>query len=203
MAQTRSEGQPLPKRLTTQGVLKHIRQPMYAVLKTGGKQYKVQAGDIIQIEKLENDQGASVEFKEILFACKPSENPEVLIGKPLLSGAVVKGEIVGQGRGDKILIIKYKRRKQYRRTKGHRQDLTQVLVTSINNGSGGTSELSAEQKKTALSKFQSYLTPRGGKVYASNEGASTSQKKSAAKKTPSTAAKAKKTPTKKTSSKAE
>ncbi len=137
---------------------------MYAVLKTGGKQYKVQAGDVIQIEKLENDKGASVEFKEILFACKPSEtDSEIFLGKPLLSGAIVKGEIVGQGRGDKILIVKYKRRKQYRRTKGHRQELTQVLVTSINNGSGATSELSAADKKAALGKFQSHLVLRGGR----------------------------------------
>ena len=78
-----------------------------------------------------------------------------------MNGAEVQGEIVGQGRGDKVMIVKMKRRKQYRRTQGHRQFQTQVLVTGLSNGSGETATLSAEQKKTTLSKFHSQLKAKG------------------------------------------
>jgi large subunit ribosomal protein L21 len=135
---------------------------MYAVIESGGKQYKVQPGQVVQLEKLAGDVGTAVKFEQVLFSSNANiENPEVTIGKPYLSGAVVQGEIVGQGRGEKILIIKMKRRKQYRRTQGHRQELTQVLVTSVDNGAGGKAALSAEDKKTSLGKFQTQLKPRG------------------------------------------
>jgi large subunit ribosomal protein L21 len=135
---------------------------MYAIIETGGKQYRVQPGEIIQIEKLEGESGASVSFSQVLMTSKPgSENSEISLGKPYLAGAVVQGEIVGQGRGDKILIVKMKRRKQYRRTQGHRQNYTQVLVTSVDNGAGAKAALSAEEKTTALGKFVSQLKPKG------------------------------------------
>lgn len=136
---------------------------MYAVIQTGGKQYKVQAGDIVQIEKLDGEVGTSLTFKEVLFASQPEgENSKTWIGKPLLAGASVTGEVVGQGRGDKVLIIKMKRRKQYRRTKGHRQEQTQVIITSVANGAGQTITLSDSDKKSKLSKFHTQLSPRGG-----------------------------------------
>lgn len=135
---------------------------MYAVIETGGKQYRVQTGDVVQVEKLEGDVGGSVKFDQVLFLSKPnSENSQIWVGKPLVSGASVEGEIVGQGRGDKILIIKMKRRKQYRRTQGHRQNYTQLLITSIDNGSGEKVTLDATAKKARLSKFQSHLKPKG------------------------------------------
>lgn len=135
---------------------------MYAVIQTGGKQYRVQVGDIVQVEKLEGEVGAAVKFDQVLFSSNANaENPKVTIGKPLLSGATVAGEIVGQGRGDKVTIIKMKRRKQYRRTQGHRQFLTQVLVTDVNNGAGETATLSAADKKARLDKFTSHLAPKG------------------------------------------
>jgi large subunit ribosomal protein L21 len=135
---------------------------MYAVIESGGKQYRVQPGDVVQIEKLEGDVGASVKFEQVLFSSKANaESPQVWIGKPYLSGASVQGEIVGQGRGDKILIIKMKRRKQYRRTQGHRQEYTQVLVTSVDTGAGEKLALSAADKTAKMTKFQSHLKPRG------------------------------------------
>jgi large subunit ribosomal protein L21 len=134
----------------------------YAVVETGGKQYRVQAGDIFQVEKLEGEVGSSVKFDHVLFASKMSEdNSQVWIGKPTLSGASVQAEIVGQGRGEKILIIKMKRRKQYRRTQGHRQFYTQLIVTGVDNGAGEKATLDASAKKEKLTKFQSHLAPKG------------------------------------------
>src|SRR4051812_31976351 len=84
---------------------------MYAVIESGGKQYRVQPGDIVQVEKLEGDVGAAVKFDQILFAAKSADaGSQVWIGKPYLSGASVQAEVVGQGRDEKILIIKMKRR---------------------------------------------------------------------------------------------
>jgi large subunit ribosomal protein L21 len=135
---------------------------MYAVIQTGGKQYRVQPGDIFQVEKLEGDVGASVKFDQVLLLSKAEgESSKIWLGKPLVSGAAVEAEIVGQGRGDKIVIVKMKRRKQYRRTKGHRQFYTQLLVTGLDNGSGEKVNLSAEDRKNRLNRFQSHLKPRG------------------------------------------
>jgi large subunit ribosomal protein L21 len=135
---------------------------MYAVIQSGGKQYRVQPGDILQVEKQEGEVGSSLTFSEVLFLSKPgTESSQITLGKPLIQGAQVSGEIVGQGRGEKILIVKMKRRKQYRRTQGHRQFYTQVLVTSVNNGSGDQVSLSAEEKTQKLSKFQSHLKAKG------------------------------------------
>lgn len=135
---------------------------MYAVIQTGGKQYRVQPGDIVQIEKLEGEVGTSVKFDQVLFASNGlADASKIWLGKPLLSGATVEAEVVGQGRGEKILIIKMKRRKQYRRTQGHRQELTQVLVTSVANGAGETATLSASDKEAKLGKFYTQLKPKG------------------------------------------
>lgn len=135
---------------------------MYAVIQTGGKQYRVQPGDIIQVEKLEGDVGTTLTFNEVLFAAEPAtDNSKIWLGKPTLAGASVTAEVVGQGRGEKILIIKMKRRKDYRKTQGHRQFQTQLLVTSVANGAGGTAELSSADKQARLSKFITLLKPKG------------------------------------------
>jgi large subunit ribosomal protein L21 len=135
---------------------------MYAVISTGGKQYRVQAGDIVQVEKLEGEVGVAVTFDKVLLCGKPSaESSQIWLGKPLLSGATVQAEVVGQGRGEKILIVKMKRRKQYRRTQGHRQNYTQLLVTGVANGAGETVNLSDTDKKATLGKFQSHLKDKG------------------------------------------
>jgi large subunit ribosomal protein L21 len=133
---------------------------MYAVIETGGKQYRVQSGDIFQVEKLEGEVGSPLKFEQVLFLSKEGDSAQITLGKPYVSGAAVQGEIVGQGRGDKILIVKMKRRKQYRRTQGHRQEYTQILVTEVANGSEKFS-LSAEDKKAKLAKFQSHLKAKG------------------------------------------
>lgn len=135
---------------------------MYAVIESGGKQYRVQPGDFIQVEKLEGDAGTTLTFNQVLFLSKQSgENTQITLGKPYINGASVQAEVVGQGRGEKILIIKMKRRKQYRRTQGHRQEYTQFLVTAVDSGSGEKATLSDADKKAKLAQFQSHLKPRG------------------------------------------
>ncbi|MBI1816507.1 MAG: 50S ribosomal protein L21 [Deltaproteobacteria bacterium] len=100
----------------------------YAVIRTGGKQYRVAPGDVIRIEKLNGEAGHPVAFTEVLMA---SANGAVKVGAPLLSGVRVAAEIVRQGRAKKILVFKKKRRKNYRRHQGHRQYETTVRVTGI------------------------------------------------------------------------
>lgn len=137
---------------------------MYAVIQTGGKQYRVAAGDILQVEKLNGQVGASVTFDQVLFLSEPTEKTsKVLVGKPAVKNAVVQGEIVRQGRGKKIEIFRYLRRKNSKKRQGHRQEYTQVLITGLDSGSGSKVELSAGDKKEKLGKFQSHLRTKGAK----------------------------------------
>ncbi|HWY47648.1 MAG TPA: 50S ribosomal protein L21 [Bryobacteraceae bacterium] len=101
---------------------------MYAVIETGGKQYRVAPGDVIEVETLAGDVGAEIEFGRVLTVVNDSN--EVLTGAKL-GEARVKGTIAAHGRGDKILVFKFKRKKQYKRTIGHRQNYTQVKVNEI------------------------------------------------------------------------
>jgi large subunit ribosomal protein L21 len=100
----------------------------YAVIRTGGKQYRVAPGDIIRVERLPGDVGSAVEFSDVLLA---TDDSDVQVGTPLVSGLRVQAEIVAQARSKKIVVFKKKRRKDYRRTRGHRQNLTSVRVTGI------------------------------------------------------------------------
>lgn len=101
---------------------------MYAVIKTGGKQYRVEQGDTLAIERLDGDTGAVVSFDEVLLVGSDSATK---LGRPLVQGASVKGTIVEQGRAKKIIIFKFRRRKNYKRKKGHRQYFTRVRIDSI------------------------------------------------------------------------
>ena len=100
----------------------------YAVIRTGGKQYRVAPGDVLRLERLPGEVGTTVDFPEVLLA---GGDGAVRIGTPLVDGALVRAEIVGQGRARKILVFKKKRRKNYRRRRGHRQSITTVRVTEI------------------------------------------------------------------------
>ena len=100
---------------------------MFAVIRTGGKQYRVAPNDVIEIEKIAGNPGDIVELGEVLLL--GGDEPKA--GKPLISGALVAAEVVEQGRGEKIIVFKKKRRKGYRRTKGHRQLLTTIRITEI------------------------------------------------------------------------
>jgi large subunit ribosomal protein L21 len=99
----------------------------YAVIKTGGKQYRVATGDVITVEKLDGEAGAPITFSEVLLT---GEGGDVKTGTAL-SDATVGGEIVEQTKGEKLIAFKYRRRKGYHRTVGHRQKLTKVKITSI------------------------------------------------------------------------
>ena len=101
---------------------------MYAVFRTGGKQYRATEGDRIRVERLDADEGDSVEFGEVLLV---GEGAEVEVGTPLVSGGKVTAKVTAQGRDKKVMVVKFKRRKNYKRFKGHRQHFTEVEITSI------------------------------------------------------------------------
>jgi large subunit ribosomal protein L21 len=101
---------------------------MYAVIKTGGKQYRVSAGTKIKVEQLPADVGAEVTLDEVLMI---GSDGDVKLGKPLLSGAAVKAKVLSHGRGDKVRIFKMRRRKHYRKTQGHRQNFTELEIVGI------------------------------------------------------------------------
>ncbi len=101
---------------------------MYAIVSSGGKQYKVQKGEILRVEKIPGDIGASVSFDKVLMF---SNGEDVNIGRPVLENVAVNGHIVEQGKAKKIIVFKYKRRKGYRRKQGHRQQYTAVKIDNI------------------------------------------------------------------------
>lgn len=101
---------------------------MYAIIRTGGKQYRVQEGDEVFVEKLALEDGARVQFDEVLAI---GENDALELGRPLVEGARVEGEVLKQGKGKKIVIFKMKSKKGYRRKNGHRQPYTKVKITSV------------------------------------------------------------------------
>jgi large subunit ribosomal protein L21 len=103
---------------------------MYAVVVTGGKQYKVTEGDVIYVEKLNAEVESTIELDNILVVSK--ENGETVFGKPLVDGAKVTAKVVAQGKDKKIIVFKYKRKKDYRRKQGHRQPFTKLQIEKIN-----------------------------------------------------------------------
>jgi large subunit ribosomal protein L21 len=101
---------------------------MYVVIKTGGKQYRVAEGETFQVERLEVEEGASVVFNAVLMI---ADGDQVRIGTPYIEGARVTATVKSQGRGPKVLIVKFRRRKHYRKTQGHRQSYTELRVSGI------------------------------------------------------------------------
>ena len=128
---------------------------MYAVIKTGGKQYKVAEGDVVRVEKLALDAGQVVAFDEVLML---GDGGATQVGSPNVAGASVKATVLEQGRAKKIVLFKKRRRQNSRRKNGHRQDITVVRVTEILGGSA--------KKKTPLKKA---AAPKQKKVPASAE----------------------------------
>jgi large subunit ribosomal protein L21 len=101
---------------------------MFAVIATGGKQYRVQEGSVLRIQKLEAEQGAKVEFDQVLLVGKGAD---VKLGAPFVSGGKVTATVQSHGKGDKVRIVKFRRRKHYKREKTHRQEYTEIKVTGI------------------------------------------------------------------------
>ncbi|MBQ3376890.1 MAG: 50S ribosomal protein L21 [Synergistaceae bacterium] len=104
---------------------------MYAVIETGGKQYRVQAGDKLRVERLEGEEHYEIIFDKVLMA-GDAETGEAKFGTPYLAGANVTAEILAQARADKVIVFKYKSKKNYRRKRGHRQYYTEVLIKEVN-----------------------------------------------------------------------
>ena len=101
---------------------------MYAIVNTGGKQYKVRQGDVLRVEKIPGEVGSPVSFDKVLMF---SDGEDVSIGQPVLDNVAIKGHIMEQGKAKKIIVFKYKRRKRYRRKLGHRQQYTAIRIDSI------------------------------------------------------------------------
>ena len=125
---------------------------MYAVIKTGGKQYRVAKGDIIEVEKLTADPGSTVSLAPVLML---NDDKSSTIGTPIIEGAAVSAEVLDQTRGDKIIVFKKKRRKGYRRTIGHRQDLTVLRITDVT----GKAKAAAKRAAKAEAKPAADATP--------------------------------------------
>lgn len=116
---------------------------MYAVFKTGGKQYRAEPGDVIRVEKLDAGEGDTVELDQLLMV---ADGDDVQIGTPMLEGGLVTGKVVSHGRGKKVKIVKFKRRKHHRKQMGHRQSYTEIEITGIDLGSGKKASKQPEKK---------------------------------------------------------
>jgi len=101
---------------------------MYAVFQSGGKQHRVSEGQVVRLEKLEVESGSEIVFDKVLMV---ANGEDIKVGAPFVEGATIKAEIVEHGRGDKIKIVKFRRRKHYRKQQGHRQWFTDVKITAI------------------------------------------------------------------------
>ena len=152
---------------------------MYAVVKTGGKQYRVTKDDTILVEKLDADEGQTVTLSDVMLL---GDGDKVTVGTPVVADASVEAQVVSQTRGPKIIIFRRKRRKNHRRTQGHRQDLTLLKITDIN-----TSGKKAAPAKKAAAKAEAKLAAKKeaapAKKAAAKAEAKPAVKKAAAKST--------------------
>jgi large subunit ribosomal protein L21 len=170
---------------------------MYAVVKTGGKQYRVAKDDVIIVEKLAADAGSALELDEVLIL---DDGKETVVGTPLVDGARVAATVLDQTRGDKIIVFKKKRRKDYKRKKGHRQDLTVLRITDIlAKGQKASAAKAAAPKAEAAPepKAEAAETAPAAEAAAKKAPAKKAAAKKAAKKAPAKKAAAKKAPAKK------
>ena len=119
---------------------------MYAVIKTGGKQYKVEAGATLKVEKLLGEVGSSVIIDKVLMI---ADGESTTIGAPLIAGATVNATVVSHGRADKVMIFKFRRRKHYRKTQGHRQSFTEIQIGEILAAGQATSKTAAAKPAKA------------------------------------------------------
>jgi large subunit ribosomal protein L21 len=175
---------------------------MYAIIRTGGKQYKVQAGDLVKVEKLDRDLGAEFELNEVLAV----GGDKVFLGEPVLKGAKVTVVVTRQAKAPKVIVFKKKRRQGYRRMRGHRQLFTELFVKSITTPEGqtvssdsqppvvdpeATKEKKAKKAAAPKKKVAKKAAPK--KKVAKKAGKSAGKKKSATKKATTKKAAAKKT----------
>ena len=150
---------------------------MYAVVKTGGKQYRVAKDDKILVERLEGEAGASVQLDNVMMVV---DGDKVTVGTPQIAGASVAAEVVEQTRGPKIIIFRRKRRKNHRRTQGHRQDLTLLKITGI-SADGKTPAAKKAAAKPAAKKADADAKPAAKKAAAKKATKKAAAKKAAPK----------------------
>jgi large subunit ribosomal protein L21 len=143
---------------------------MYAVFRSGGKQYRAAEGDVLRLEKIEADEGTTIKFDEVLLV---GEGGDVKVGNPVVSGSTVSGKVIRQGKSKKVPVVKFKRRQNYLRQGTHRQFFTEVEITGI---TGGSAKKSAPEKEAAAE-----AEPAAKKV-AKKKAAKKTAKKAAAKK---------------------
>ena len=168
---------------------------MFAVIRTGGKQYRVAPNDVIEIEKIAGQPGDIVELGEVLLLGGAEGGPKA--GAPLIAGALVAAEVVEQGRGDKIIVFKKKRRKGYRRTKGHRQLLTTIRITEILTDGKKPSKQAAKPEPKKAEKPVEAKAPKTEAAKSEKKAEAKPAAKKAAPKAEKPAAKAKKSEAKK------
>ncbi len=156
---------------------------MYAVFRTGGKQYRAATGDVLRLEKIEADEGATIEFDEVLLV---GEGSDIKVGSPLLEGGSVSAKVLKQGKSRKVPVVKFRRRQNYLRQGSHRQQFTEVEITAI----AGEGAAKPAAKKAAKKKVAKKATTKKATA-----------KKAAAKKTTTKKTAAKKKAAKKTAAK--
>ena len=122
---------------------------MYAIIESCGKQYKVAEGDVVFFEKLDSEEGKKVTFDKVVLV---SDDKKVEVGAPYVKGVKVEGKVVEHGKAKKILVYKYKAKKNYRRTQGHRQPYTKVEITKISAGTKASAEKATEAKEAPAKK---------------------------------------------------
>jgi large subunit ribosomal protein L21 len=153
---------------------------MYAVFRSGGKQYRAVKGDVLRLEKIEADEGATIKFDEVLLL---GEGSDIKVGNPLLSGSTVSGKVIRQGKSKKVPVVKFKRRQNYLRQGSHRQFFTEVEITGITGAAAKASAPKAEAAEKPAAKTVAKKTaakkPAAKKPTAKKPAA----KKTAAKKT--------------------
>ncbi len=174
---------------------------MYAVFRTGGKQYRAAKGDVLRLEKIEGEEGAKVEFDEVLLV---GEGSDVKVGSPLLSGSVVSGTVLRQGKSRKVPVVKFKRRKNYLRQGSHRQFFTEVEITGIGAAAKKAAPKADVAEKPAAKKADAKAPAHKAtakKAPAKKAAAKAPAKKAAAKKAPAKKAAAKKPAKKKAAKK--
>lgn len=155
---------------------------MYAVFRTGGKQYRAVKGDILRLEKIEADEGATVKFEEVLLL---GEGSDIKVGSPLLSGSSVSGKVLRQGKSKKVPVVKFKRRQNYLRQGTHRQFFTEVEITAI-SGSAAKAKAPAAKEAAADKPVEKKVAKKTAAKKATKKATKkAAPKKAAAKKTAS------------------
>ena len=152
---------------------------MYAVFRTGGKQYRAAKGDVLRLEKLEADEGASIQFDEVLLV---GEGSDIKVGSPLLSGTTVSAKVVRQGKSAKVSVVKFRRRQNYLRQGSHRQFFTEVEITGISGGAEKSAVASADAVEKPATKQAVAKKPAKKKVATKKAAAAKPTAKKAGKK---------------------